>query len=187
MLCLYVNLQAYWLYIELEYDDLFSVLHISHKYIKSHTNNISHYESLCFITVELFYIIIKTFFRNFYNFLVGSHLGTFMVPHIFELFCYIWSNDQWSVTWHTASLMSGDYISLTFGIIILLSTNGPSRHRSWECWMICRGPGFLAGVWFGSSPAPSSPLSSQHVVSLCQSSRIYTVNTWNIYNEISED
>ncbi len=30
-----------------------------------------------------------------------------------------------------------------------------------EYWMIHRGPGFLAVVWFGSSPTPLSPLSRQ--------------------------
>ncbi len=28
-----------------------------------------------------------------------------------------------------------------------------------EYWMICRGPGFLAVVWFGSFPPPPSPVS----------------------------
>ncbi len=34
------------------------------------------------------------------------------------------------------------------------------RIRTREYWMIYRGPGFLAGVWFRSSPTPSPPLPS---------------------------
>jgi hypothetical protein len=40
------------------------------------------------------------------------------------------------------------------------------KPMSRENWMIYRGPGFLAVVWFGSTPTPSSPLSRQQVLSL---------------------
>ncbi len=36
-----------------------------------------------------------------------------------------------------------------------------------EYWMICRGPGFLAVIWFGSTPIP--PPSHQQVISLSRS------------------
>jgi hypothetical protein len=41
--------------------------------------------------------------------------------------------------------------------------------------MIYRGPDFLAVEWFGSSPTPFSPLSSQQVVSLFRSSCVSLV------------
>ncbi len=45
-----------------------------------------------------------------------------------------------------------------------------SMHRVREYWMIERGPGSLAIIWFGSSPTPFPPLSRQQVVFLSQSS-----------------
>ncbi len=38
----------------------------------------------------------------------------------------------------------------------------PTIRRVWarEYWIVYRGPGFLALIWFGSSPAPSHPLPS---------------------------
>ncbi len=43
-----------------------------------------------------------------------------------------------------------------------------------EFWMIYRGPGFHAILWFGSSSTPS-PLSSKQIVSLSQSSCVSPV------------
>jgi hypothetical protein len=40
-----------------------------------------------------------------------------------------------------------------------------NHHTSREDWMIYRGPGFLAVVWFGSTPTPF-PTSRQQIVSL---------------------
>ncbi len=37
--------------------------------------------------------------------------------------------------------------------------NAMAGHR--EYWIIYRGPGFIAIVWFGSSPNPFPPLPSQ--------------------------
>ncbi len=48
------------------------------------------------------------------------------------------------------------------------------RVRIREFWMIYRGPGFHAILWFGSSSTPS-PLSSKQIVSLSQSSCVSPV------------
>ncbi len=47
-------------------------------------------------------------------------------------------------------------------------------HTRRKCWMIYRVPGFLAVVWFGSSPT-LFPLSRQQVVSLSPSSYVSPV------------
>ncbi len=51
-----------------------------------------------------------------------------------------------------------------------------TRHGR-EIWMIYRGPGFLAFLWFGSSPTPSSPFPSASCLSFsvshCVAGRAY--------------
>ncbi len=53
------------------------------------------------------------------------------------------------------------------------STINPTQPR--EDWIIYRGPGFLAVVWFGSTQPTSLPLSRQQVASLSQSSCVSPV------------
>ncbi len=42
-----------------------------------------------------------------------------------------------------------------------------------ECWMIYKGPGFLAVIWFGSSPPPSPSLPSASCLPVCRYGRAY--------------
>jgi len=77
--------------------------------------------------------------------------------------------------------LSSIYILCTIsflGFAISLPTTSPpsSAVPRREYWMIYRGPGFLAVVWFSSSLTPLPPSSVQHVVSLSKSSGLSSVS-----------
>ncbi len=61
----------------------------------------------------------------------------------------------------------------------MLPLGGKWSIRTWgmsrEYWMIYRGPGILAVLWFGSSATPS-PFSRQQVVSLSHSSFFFSLS-----------
>ncbi len=73
------------------------------------------------------------------------------------------------------------YMSAIMAIMAFLASNMKAyRGESRESWIIYREPGFLAVVWFGSSPFPPSPHFPQSPVSklslfpfLCVAGRAY--------------
>ncbi len=119
-------------------------------------------------------------FRNSFNFL----------PTVVIIFAG-WRNGCWrSSSWPTARtfwrMLSGRSATTTMTSPWSESGQCPTsvlmrpacrEDVSREYWMIYRGTGFLAVVWFGSSPTPLSTLCPQQVVPLSLSSCVSPVGS----------